>query len=264
MKKVLTLVILCHFFSTPPSASGISFPAAAREGERNHGAVELGQPFIRNYTPKEIGAPPSNWAIAQDQRGILYFGNADGVLEYDGVSWRRIFTPNRTVVRSLAVDGHGRIYVGEVGQFGILAADSLGSMRYISLSDEKNGSGELDRFADVWSTLVSTQGVYFSTHTALLCYSPDLPSNTDSSQSAGSSPGKPFQGAWKIWRAQTQFQFAFMVRDTLYIDQKDIGLMRLEQDSLRLVKDGERFARSRIRFLAPLSDYRLLAGTLGE
>lgn len=264
MKKVLTFVILCHFCSPPPFTSGIPFPAAAREGERNHGAVESGQPFIRNYTPKEIGAPPSNWAIAQDQRGILYFGNADGVLEYDGVSWRRIFTPNRTVVRSLAADGRGRIYVGEVGQFGILAADSLGGMRYRSLSDEKKGSGELDRFADVWSTLVSTQGVYFSTHTALFCYSPEHPSSTDSSQSAESSPGKPSQGGWKIWRAKTQFQFAFLVRDTLYIDQKEIGLMRLERDSLRIVKDGERFARMRIRFLAPLSDHTLLAGTLGE
>jgi len=35
----------------------------------------VGVPSIKNYPPKEINAGSDNWAIAQDKRGIMYFGN---------------------------------------------------------------------------------------------------------------------------------------------------------------------------------------------
>ena len=58
-------------------------PSAAVRGFQTSSAHtgELGQPFIRNYSPKEFGAAPSNWAIVQDKRGVIYFGNAEGLLE---------------------------------------------------------------------------------------------------------------------------------------------------------------------------------------
>ena len=46
---------------------------------------EYGEPFIRNYTPKEYGADVQNWGITQDDQGVMYFANNDGLLEYDGV-----------------------------------------------------------------------------------------------------------------------------------------------------------------------------------
>lgn len=64
--------------------------------------------YRQNYTPKDYDADAQNWAILQDRRGIMYFGNSDGVLEYDGVSWRLIETRNKSVVRSLALDEQNR------------------------------------------------------------------------------------------------------------------------------------------------------------
>ena len=96
-------------------------------------ASELGLPYIRNYTPKEYGADVQNWAILQDDRGVMYFSNNLGVLEYDGVSWRRIPLTNDTVVRSLAKDKDGRIWVGGVDELGYLEPDSGGDLRYVSL-----------------------------------------------------------------------------------------------------------------------------------
>jgi signal transduction histidine kinase/heme exporter protein D len=204
-------------------------------------ASELGRPFIRNYTPKEFGAAPSNWAIAQDRRGVMYFGNAEGMLEYDGVSWRRIATPNRTVVRSLAVDPNGRIYVGEVGAFGYLTPDSLGSIRFVSLLEHV--PPEERKFADVWSTRVTSRGVYFTTYNTIFRW-------------AGNQI--------RMWKAQTRFQFAFVVRDTLYVDQKDLGLMRLAGDSLQLVPNGERFAARRIYVMLPFGEAQSLIGTMRD
>ena len=69
--------------------------------------------MIRNFTPEENGGSEQNWSIIQDDRGVMYFGNNDkGILEYDGKTWRQIPIPNNSIVRSLAKDDEGTIYVG--------------------------------------------------------------------------------------------------------------------------------------------------------
>ncbi|NUM78322.1 hypothetical protein HUU40_28505, partial [candidate division KSB1 bacterium] len=50
---------------------------------------EAGVPYLQNFSPKEYQDTPQNWCIAQDDNGLMYFGNY-GVLVYDGVSWDRI------------------------------------------------------------------------------------------------------------------------------------------------------------------------------
>src|SRR5207342_2687229 len=54
------------------------------------GKLEEGRPFIRAYQPLEIGGGSQTWCIAQDRRGVMYFATNAAVLEFDGVSWRRI------------------------------------------------------------------------------------------------------------------------------------------------------------------------------
>lgn len=88
-------------------------------------------PFIRNFTSEDYKSSGQNWSIAQDHRGIMYFANNNGVLEYDGFSWRIIITETR--VRSLCIDSTGLIYVGQENDFGFLQADSTGLLKYTSL-----------------------------------------------------------------------------------------------------------------------------------
>ncbi len=233
VKNVVSIFILL----LPALAGHAQTPSA----QNSLPASELGRPFIRNYAPKEFGAAPSNWAIVQDHRGVMYFGNAEGILEYDGVSWRRIATPNRTVVRSLAVDENDRVYVGEVGTFGYLAPDSVGGMRFVSLLEQV--PPEERKFADVLNTCVASQGVYFITPTALFRWA---------------------DNGMRIWKTPTGFRFALVVRDTLYVDQTDVGLMRMVGDSLRLVPGGERFASRRIYVMLPYDDHQLVIGTMED
>ena len=64
-----------------------------------------GIPITKNYSPQEYNAAEQNWAVVQDQRGVMYFGNNDdGVLEYDGNNWRKIPIPNNSRIYSLAID----------------------------------------------------------------------------------------------------------------------------------------------------------------
>ena len=75
---------------------------------------ESGNYHHRNYTSKEYGQDFQNWAVLQDKNGVMVFGNGNGVMTYDGKSWTLIETPTQSVIRSMAMDKTGKIYVGEI------------------------------------------------------------------------------------------------------------------------------------------------------
>ena len=52
--------------------------------------LDVGTPFIHNFTPDEFGGGLQNWAVTQDERGVMYFANQAGLLEFDGVNWKLI------------------------------------------------------------------------------------------------------------------------------------------------------------------------------
>lgn len=199
---------------------------------------EAGVPYLQNFSPKEYQDTPQNWCIAQDDNGLMYFGNY-GVLVYDGVSWDRIDV-NETAVRSLAV-GHGRIYVGAQSELGYLAPGEAGRLRYFSLRDSI--PEPYRDFQDVWRTLVIGEAVYFQTFNYLFRY-------------AG--------GKMKVWQPQDRYHLAFAVHDTLFMRVPGLGLMKLVSDSLRRVAGGERFADISILTMLPFDDTRILIGTLTQ
>ena len=90
--------------------------------------TEMGSQNIINYTPKEYNAQLTNWAIVQDKRGVMYFGNQQGLLEFDGSTWLLYLVPNKSVVRSLANSESGKIYAGANGDLGFFQPDSSGKM----------------------------------------------------------------------------------------------------------------------------------------
>ena len=208
---------------------------------------EAGRPFIRNYSPKEYDAHPQNWAIVQDQRGVMYFGNGLGVLEYDAVSWRLIVLPNKSVVRSLDLDEHGRIYVGAQGDFGYLAPDSVGQLRFVSLLQLV--PQEEREFTDVWRTFVCKEGVYFQTSTRLFRYSRST---------------NPSAAQIKIWKSATRFNRASLVRGQLYLPQVKTGLMRVQGDSLHLLAGTERFAEEIYAVILPYEGTRSVTSGVAQ
>ncbi len=199
---------------------------------------EAGIPSLKNYTPKEHGGGAQNWAIAQDARGVMYFGNNSGVLEYDGVSWRLIPVPNKSAVRSLVIAAEGTVYIGAKGEIGYLAPDSAGQLQYVSL--RAHVPAEYRDFADIAKTFVTAEGVYFQALDRLLLWS---------------------KNRMRIWKPALPFHLSFVFEDRLYIRQPGIGLLRMEADSLRLLPQGEKFADLRIYCMLPFEKNKILLGT---
>lgn len=122
---------------------------------------ELGNPYIKNYSPKDYNSAATIWDITQDAKGLMYFGGANGVIQYDGLRWRVIPVDNETTVRSLDADKNGCVYVGAKSEFGYLKEDSLGQLYYQSISYQL--AEKYQDFADVWNTYVTDEGVFFLT-----------------------------------------------------------------------------------------------------
>jgi len=129
---------------------------------------ELGSPIITNYTSEEYNAHSQNWAIVQDNRGVMYFGNTECVIEYDGTYWKKINASNGTMIRSLALGKDSVVYVGAVGDFGYLASDSIGNTIFCSLTEDLDSIDK--EFNDVWETVSTNSGIYFRSMKKLFRY----------------------------------------------------------------------------------------------
>ena len=210
------------------------------------GYREAGLPYIRNITPKEYDGNPRNYAILQDQRGVMYVGQNNNVLEYDGVSWRKIgIGATRFFVRSLAMNENERIFVGAQKEFGYLSPDAQGQLQYVSLIDHIDP--EHRDFINVWETLSTSHGIYFRTNRYLFRW------QTSPTQTEGPS----LQGVLHVWKSQTSFGKASVVRDTIYVPQPNIGLMKVVGDSLQKItlqkmSGTQRFRVASIQKMLPL------------
>lgn len=184
---------------------------------------ELGLPFIQNFSPKEYDAHSQNWAILQDERGLMYFGNTSGILVYDGVSWQEIHTSKGSVVYCLTMDQQGRIYGGGRGDFGYLAADSVGQLQFVSLMESLPPAYR--DFSVIRQVYTTSQGVFFVSPQYLI----------------GLKKGESDKDTLQVWEATTRFHRGYAIWDTIYVTQLQVGLMKLTDDSLRLASNHKYF-----------------------
>ncbi|HEX9251717.1 MAG TPA: triple tyrosine motif-containing protein, partial [Ignavibacteriaceae bacterium] len=203
---------------------------------------EDGYPLITNYLPKEYAANVQNWAVIQDNRGVLYFGNVSGVLEYDGVNWRLIHVPN-DVVRCFAIDNDGKIYVGGINEIGYLAPDSMGALNYVSLN--KYISKEKVSYGDVWSIIVHDNGLYFQTFSTLFL----LESNKADEQCFFDRITQ--NPSLRKWESRTRMNPIFSIRKRIFVHERNIGLQEMINGKITLLPGGEEFAQDLICIMMP-------------
>jgi hypothetical protein len=86
---------------------------------------------LSHYSPNRDEIDHLSFDITQDDRGVLYFANKAGVLQFDGRSWSLIATPGP--VYTVTVSSSGQLYAGGLSGFGRLVDQGDGSS-YESLS----------------------------------------------------------------------------------------------------------------------------------
>ncbi|WP_290797658.1 triple tyrosine motif-containing protein [Flavihumibacter sp. UBA7668] len=119
----------------------------------------IGLPRIINYTKTDFHGGTQTWDIKQDSSGRLYFANNEGLLTYDGTFWKDYALPNKTIMRSLAVDEGGRIYAGGQGELGYFAPGKQGFLTYTSLVSRL--PADQRSIADIWDIEVVGSAIFF-------------------------------------------------------------------------------------------------------
>lgn len=201
---------------------------------------KYGIPFIQNYSNEDYKGTEQNWTSVQDFRGMLYFGNNDaGLIEYDGKSWNSIQVPNKSIIRSLAIDDKGKVYVGAVSEFGYILPDNRGKINYHSLSSDLDSLSK--PYYDIYTTVYYDSCIYFNSIKKLYKYKDDS----------------------LVWvkNMEQGFFFNFVTNDRFFIGHYFKGLHELIEDSIVLANGGDFYINKTIFSILPYKDTKLIVAT---
>lgn len=225
-------LIFRSIFLTALSVSALNLQQASAQNL-------IGSPLIKNYSPVDYGSRPRNWALEQDEDGILYVGNDMNLLTFDGNHWRSI-PINNTIVRTITKDPAGKIYVGAQGDFGYLTRNEIGDLKYNSMLTILDSADR--RFTDVWS--LHADGIYLFVQTSFKLFRIRIADQKVAS-----------------WTMESSYHRSFLINNILYLIPAGVGLQKLNGDKLELVPGGEQFKDHQLSMMIPMSDGKILMGT---
>ncbi len=95
-----------------------------------------GRAIIKNFDSKNYKASNSNFSITQDSKGIIYSANLEGLLSYNGSTWK-LNSPNSRFISSIFYSKNtSLLFYGEKNDFGIIISDAQGLLVKKSLLGE--------------------------------------------------------------------------------------------------------------------------------
>ncbi|GGE50969.1 YXYXY domain-containing protein [Pedobacter psychrotolerans] len=197
----------------------------------------IGVPYIENYSKSIYGAGNQNWSIAKDNHGIMYYGNAEGLLTFDGRYWQKYKMPNGQIVRSVAADNKGKIYTGCFGEFGYWAIKN-NKLTYHSLTSLiPKGSKITD---EIWKIYIDQDRVIFQSFSKILIYQNQKISVISSSKS---------------------LLFLHKVNKRFFVEILENGLHELVGNKLVYLPQSDLLGKQGILSILPYKNGGLLIGT---
>jgi AraC family transcriptional regulator, chitin signaling transcriptional activator len=185
---------------------------------------------IKTYQKQEFNADAEFWIMCEDKDGILYFGNNDGVLVFDGEHWHKLILPNNSSVRSLTTGKNGVVYAGAYNEAGTITKDVTGQYRYTSLTGTLQLEGR--NVENIWDIQPLGNKLFFRAYNELIITS-----------------GKT---ATRIPSA-TAFTFSAMVGSSYYVQENNHGILRFDagQTEPEVVFKSEHYHNEPLAALLP-------------
>lgn len=199
----------------------------------------LGIPQIVNYNNEQYNAGMQNWDVKQDKNGILYFGNNEGLLTFNGRYWNLFRLPNYTSVRSIGIDSKNRIYVGGQDEFGFYYPNEKGILKYTSLLGLLPEN--LRKLADIWDISIIHDEVFFRSNNSILHYK---------------------DGVIKNYKPSKAWLFMGMVNNKVFAQSEESVLMVYEQEMWKPFCADPVFKKSSVTAILPYSGDTLMVSTL--
>ncbi|MGH1364928.1 MAG: PP2C family protein-serine/threonine phosphatase [Calditrichia bacterium] len=197
--------------------------------------------FIENFSTDTYKRGPQNWCVLQSKNGLIYVGNNEGLLEYDGQEWRYHVVPGNNV-DSFAEDRHGRLFIGGSSRIGYMQRDSKGQLSYTSLLEQPD-------IGTVYGTYVLNDTVYFHPLYSILRWDGKELTTliADSSRQKG--------------KKRIQLYPTFRVNDSIYIRRDKKQLIELTNTHLKLLPGINFQNGEEVRSVLPYNQNTLLLTT---
>ncbi|MCA1659250.1 MAG: hypothetical protein LC642_01725, partial [Verrucomicrobiaceae bacterium] len=167
----------------------------------------------------------------------------NAVLEYDGIAWKKIVVTGTTYVRGLAIEpGTGTMSAGAVDELGYFKAEPSGKKQFVSLLAQLPPDAR--DFRDIRRVYATNQGVFFVADQQVMRWR---------------------DGAFKVWKLPNPSRLqSDWAGDQLFVQQPEVGLLRLQDDAFIPVSADALFQRGVVTFLAAAADASLIIGTHEE
>ncbi|WP_240755346.1 triple tyrosine motif-containing protein [Pedobacter sp. SYP-B3415] len=226
--RMLKVLIYTSLFLLSLSAHAVQDPGNI------HG---MGVPYVQNYAKTAYRSGNQNWSVTKDEHGIMYFGNAEGLLSFDGRYWQKYTMPQRQIVRAVAADRKGRIYVGSFGEFGYWSYRN-GRLVYQSLT--KLIPQGLKVTDEIWKIYIDGDRILFQSFSSIYIYKDQ---HID------------------IVKSPEPFLFLHKAGSRFFAEVIGFGLYELKGKTLHPLPDGKAISKSGVLSILPYSGDRFLIGT---
>lgn len=203
--------------------------------------AELATPKIRNFTNKSYQAGLQNWGAAQDGHGVIYFGNNEGLLTFNGSFWQRYQLPNQTIIRALNFDSQNRLFVGGQDEIGFFKAEENGQLKFHSL---KSSIPEAERsFADIWKVEKRRDEFFFLEHDRIYHFKNEV---------------------MQVFTSDSEWLYLGVVKDRVFAQDSDAGLMEYSNGVWKKVFGPSSPKLPHIISISPFANDKLLISTVAD
>ena len=171
-------------------------------------------PFVENYSKADYKGDNQNWSVAQGNDAAMYFANNRFLVRYNGVIWEKYALPNKTIIRSLFIDGD-KIYTGSYTEFGFWERKE-GEMLYTSLSTNKNLFSGDSNNEEIWKIFKNDGLIYFQSFNELfICDTKTI----------------------KKVRIPFQISYCFPIAGTIYVASVKDGLHTFSDGKFQIIEN---------------------------
>lgn len=170
-------------------------------------------PSIQIFTPEIYGGENQNWMISQASNKFIYIANNEGLLEYNGATWKIYSSPNNTIIRAVKVVDN-KIYTGSYMEFGYWEKDSFGMLNYNSLVPKLNEKMIEDE--NIWNIITYQEWIIFQSFNRIYFYN-------------------PAKGKFTIINSKNSISKVFNNNNEIYYFVNNEGLFKIKEGKSKLI-----------------------------
>lgn len=194
-------------------------------------------PNIINFDRTDYQASNKNWSISEDNKGVMYFGNDLGLLEFDGIKWSLHKMEKEQTIRSVFAVSNNTIYTGGYEEFGVWKRQTSGKLEYTSLSLEH--AVATMHSDDIWRIWSQGNEVFFQSFRGIYIYD-----------------GKKITEV-----SDKSILFVNRVYDELWVQAIKGALYKIEKKKYIKIEGSDFFSDTDVRFILPFGNMEYLIGT---